>query len=180
MKKIALISAYLATMVFQISYAEEIPLPDFVGEYSGASGERSIVFEFSGDPSEISSAYLSLSGSINTSWVSSEGDTTTWGGEFTAAMYEPDAGFWMAFTDWGEAGEFQAIIPFLSIGGATWDFLADGQGEIHLGFNPYALVGSIDGTGPEPTGSISSATLVIEGPVAEESFSFGQFKALYR
>jgi hypothetical protein len=180
MKAIIIVVITISVMASGFSFADQVSLPGLIGEYSAALGERMVMFDFGGNVGEISSVYLELYGTVHTSWVSADGDTSMWGGEFSASLMEPEPGFWFGSTHWSLSGEFHTIVAFSSIGGATWDFLSDGQGEITFGFFPFGLVGLIDGTGPEPTGTISSATLIIEGPVATESRSFGHIKSLYR
>lgn len=170
----------ISVMTTGFAFANQISLPDLIGEYSGALGERSVVFDFGGDVGEVVSVSLELYGAIHTSWASAAGDTFVWGGEFSASFLEPDPGFWYCSTEWELSGEFHTTVTFSSFAGATWDFLSDGQGEITFGFFPYPLGGIVDGTGPDPTGSISSASLILEGTVAAEPESWEHIKCLYR
>ena len=178
--KVTIIFVTISVLAVGFAFADQVSLPGLIGEYSGASGERSVDFDFGGNVSDIASVSLELFGTVHTSWVSADGDTSMWGGEFSASFREPDQGFWFCYTHWSLSGEFHTIITFSSIGGATWDFLSDGQGEISFGFFPAILVGIIDGMGPAPTGTITSATLILDGTVATESQTLGHIKSLYR
>jgi hypothetical protein len=160
--------------------AIEVPLPGLVGEYLEPPATRLVGVDLGGPLSGVEEVSLVLSGSINTSWAIADGDTIPWHAEFMVSFMESDPGFWIAATSWELSGEFNEVLTFTGIFGANWDFLLDGQAEMTAEFAPYAFVDTIEEIGPSPTGSISSAHLVVSEPVSTESTTFGEIKALFR
>lgn len=163
--------------------AGTIELPGLQGAYTGADSPRSVSIDTGGPIEDLSTVSLELHGMFDTSWTSEGGIPVTWCAEFAATFFDADPGFWMAvlISD-GHEGEFHATIEFSSLFGASWAFLADGEGELTFEFEPCAVVGEPQDQDWSlgPFGAIYSATLNLDGTVAGESLSFSRIKALYR
>jgi hypothetical protein len=172
-----LVSLFLAPLP---TLAIEFHLPQLIGDYEAPFESRLVAIDLGGSVEGLSVVSIELTGTIFPSWASAVGDTSEWGGSFNAELGETGLGYWFAFTDFELTGEFNATIVFINYSGLTWDFLNDGIGDLTFGFFPHGLVGIVDGTGPPPTGTISSATLVLDGTVAIESLPWSHIKALYR
>ena len=181
MKSISLFLFLLVSAVSTASIAFEIPLPELVGDYTSGQG-LTVQVDFGQPIADVSQVSLELTGVIATSWITMDGVTSTWGGEFAANFAESDPGFWMTGTEvwaYGE-DEFYSLTPFVSLFGATSSFLSDGLTEMFFEFSPLAVVGIVDAVGPSPVGTIFSANLVFQGVVGADSESWDQIKALYR
>ena len=112
---------------------------------------------------------------------------------FTATM--PDsvtAGSWRARTFitcpvdiWGVTPfppcEFDVMISFLPMDGASWDFLRAGRAHIALSSEPGPINGGFDCNHQDPMGHLYLATLVIDADfqIGTRPSTWGSIKALF-
>lgn len=178
------IPAFVLVLISSPSWllAGSTPVPGLVGEYDGESPPRIVVVEFGQALDGISDMTLELEGMFDTSWVTTEGGSAELCADFEASFLEPDPGFWQAAViSLDREGDFQATVPFSSLFGATWEFLADGVGELTFEFAPCGITG---GAAPKtqtgPIGAVYSAILVYDDAVAEARVPFAGIKAMYR
>ena len=163
----------LSVMVFAVSFAEaevvNVPLPGFVGTYSGvktASFDAGTSFEY------IGGAKIKLTGQISPGLGCGDGVEKPvfpyfdWWGSASFIM-DPTPGEPLSYwhVSIGDQGSFSVEKTFVwrTPGEPTWDFLLDGQGEITLYFSSQIVIGGIMIYPPSLT--ITSASLLIAEPL---------------
>jgi len=181
MRAVLLSLLFITCIIPANLFAAEVALPELVGEY--AIGDKVTVNVDFGHPiADLSRVGLELTGLVETSWVITESDTSSWSMKFIASFAEPDPGFWTAEAKtWITPGVvLYSFTYFSSQFGATSDFLADGRGELNFEVAPQGYTGTIVSSGPPPWGRILSARLVFDEAVSTKMVSWGGVKSLFR
>ena len=139
-------------------------LPSLEGPYEGGGGSRTANFDFGVSFISIDEVRIGWTGTIILGEGHGDGvempanEWFEWPGRFYAVMNPPGPGTWPASA---QGSSFSTEEPFSAQGGATWDFLLDGAGEIDVNLEPEIVIGGVMVT--PPSGQISNAYLVIEG-----------------
>jgi hypothetical protein len=181
MKTVSLLLITITFVIAAVPCTAEISLPELAGDYTNGEGVL-VDVDFGQAIPDMSLVSLELVGFVTVSWITIDGVTYDWGGEFTATFAEPDPGFWMSGSGFQDDPDFAfySLVPFDSLFGATSDFVADGQAQMYFEFAPLGIAGTVDDMGPPPVGTILAANLIIDGTIANESGSWGNIKTLYR
>jgi hypothetical protein len=127
----AVIAALALTICVEPTLAEEaileVPVLDLVGLYSDGVAPVSTLFPLTISPSALLSASIRLQG--NLPWPS-----YTYGCGYNGVIFTLElpaaTGSWEAEFYVDHRVNFEVIAPLASIGGATWDFLSDGEGAV--------------------------------------------------
>jgi|GEM_PF-5656069 len=163
------------------SFALEVPIPELVGIYPSSEGSVVVSVDFGQPILDVSQVYLELEGTLAPSWYTAYGDTLDWFGSFSACFCNEGPGWWLTGMDSGSSGEgeFYSLTAFRGSSTANPDILLDGRADLLFEFTGAGFP-EADQIGPYPTGTISSAALIYNGPVAVDSESWGSVKARYR
>ena len=179
----AVISAlFLAGCLVSLSSsALEVPLPELVGSYPSSEGYIVVSVDFGQPILDVSQVYFEIEGTLTPSWYIANGDTLDWFGGFSACFCNDDPGWWLTIMESGVVweGEFYSLTAFRGSPTANPDILLDGRADLLFQFTGAGFA-EVDEVGPYPTGTISSAALIYNGPVAVDSESWGSVKARYR
>ena len=141
-----------------------VELPGLEGPYEGGGGSRTDYFDFGATFLSIDEVRIGWTGTITPGEGHGDGvelpadEWFEWPARYYAVMNPPGPGTWTAFA---QGSSFSTEEPFSAQGGATWDFLLDGAGEIDVNLEPEIVIGGVMVT--PPSGQISNAYLVIEG-----------------
>ena len=165
----------------------EIPLSEVLGAYpDGQIVERTASFDLGFSPTRINGAWIQFTGTATTAVLECDGGSTdTWRMEFYVML--PDdttGGQWIAFESTPISDGIFAFSWVFATSGtqpATWDFLADGTGEVVIYGGPMPLVGLCGPITPPPEALIDEAVLVLdlEAPITIEARTWGDVKALF-
>jgi hypothetical protein len=155
----------------------EIPLPGLLGAYPPVL--RTTSFELSAPPSAIHGVSLRISGTLEFGMLDCEEGQFPTGCNARGDMWDAPTHLWSAGYYMDMAGYFSWTQPFETSSGATWNFLADGSGEITFQAG-YVLTWCFELR--PPTVTVTEAVLIVDAefPVAIESSTWGKIKALYR
>jgi hypothetical protein len=167
----------------------EIPLPELSGSYNPAT--RQITFRFDRLPIQIYGAAIKLRGWTAPGYWSC--DNYLWEFVrrtiFTATMYDSTtAGTWIANKAIGPGlshqapFEFEVILAFSTMTGATWQFLKAGRGTLALqGVEEHRPSDGYDCFGPTPNTIVYLATLIVDADyqISTDSSTWGSIKALF-
>ena len=165
----------------------EIPLTGLLGAYpEGQTVERTASFDLGFAPTRVNGAWIQFTGTATTAALECDGGTSdTWRMEFYAMLPDvPTGDHWIAFDPVPvQAGVFAFAWAFSTSGShpATWDFLADGTGEVVFYGGPMPLVGLCGPITPPPEAVIDEAVLLldVETPITVEARTWGGVKALF-
>ncbi len=177
------LAAFVIVLAFaQVTVAEivQIPLTGLLGSYPAV---RTATFQLPDEPIIVRGAALKLSGEAIVGADSCEwGGPYPWPTQFNARFLDTPGGTWYASGGTPElSGPFETNSSFYALlGDPTWDFLADGQGELTLFGGPYILVG-LCWEITQPLATVADAVLFVDAdfPVPAEPTSWGRIKALF-
>jgi len=188
----AFITLLLISFLTAGSYATEIveiPLPELHGLYSPEDTmTRYASFQLERSPITIYRLRIRLSGSVNVGQLMCEVTPSPflqpapWPMDFLASMRDSitDGRFFGGEITPMESGSFQMTIPFKSFGGATWEFLKSGRGDVELQGIPCGYILICMGI-EEPDAVVEEAALIIEAdfPISTDSETWSSVKTLF-
>jgi len=181
-----LVLQFIALCVTPVLHAEvlEIPVTEFEGSYSPGSSIRYYQLDLGTHITAVNEVWLELTATITFGTGHGDGveipldEWFDWSAGFISVMPEADPGFiWAPFSSLED--QTVQLRQYVSLAGATWDFLLDGTGEIFLEFSLMTSIGGV--MVDPPTATVESARLIIDilyEPIAAEESSWGHIKAL--
>ena len=160
----------------------EVPVPGLIGLYAEGVPPVSTQFSLPISPATILSASVRLRG--NLPWPSYTTCGSGYNGVVFSLVVPATTGTWEAQFYVEQRFNFEVIAPLASIGGATWDFLAEAEGTVFCSGVDGPLppeCGYIHG-GCCPMGEVTYASILFEydPTVPVEVTAWGRIKALYR
>jgi len=164
-----------------------IPFPTLTGEYPGDVAERTAVFAFGQDPAQINSVALKTAGSaVEGAVYCGTDEPMPWPMDSGATLFDTTTGgWWTAWVPQGVGkGDFDGTFVFTGsrANPPTWDFLADGEGELYFFGGPMSLIGICGPAASKPEATVTEVTLVfnLSSTAPTEPVTWSALKAIYR
>ncbi len=169
----------------------EIPLPGLAGDYESLKTRgsvddqsRTVSFDLGVAVARVNSAHVRWSGAVEAGWGRDGDSYFRWQGSLIVYLDSWSLTAWRAGVtaeapEWGM--EFSGEQTLESLGDSSWDFLADGRGEISVvALHVLYIIGEMV---VPVTGRVDDLVLVLDvetAPLPVAQSTWGRIKALYR
>jgi hypothetical protein len=164
----------------------ELSLPELIGHYTSDTLSRTVTFHLGQPVAEVHQVWIRWTGTI--SYGTGHGDGVErpvepwfdWPTQVSASMDTPELGFWDAWFGPAE-GSFEDTTVFEGNIDASWDFLRDGTGKVHVGLAPFDIIGGV--MVDPPVARLDTVSLIFDVVFmtdVDDTETWGQIKARYR